>query len=117
MKPDRHPLAETEICAATLWYFGRDVAPRLKIDPGSLRARLGDRPVMSSLIETPLGNAAVVMVPMSMVEIIRDRRLAVDYCQAALDMVRSMGVRYVSQAACWHRHWTTVPSWTLRKGC
>ena len=95
---DYHPSAQVEICSATLSYFGPNVARRLRMKPEELRAKLGDRPLMSSLMETPLGNVAVVTVPMTFVDMIRDRRLAVDYGQAALDMVRAMGARHVSQS-------------------
>jgi len=95
---DRHASAEVEICAATLSYFGPNVARQLGMKPKALRAKLGNEPLMSSLMETPLGNVAVVMVPMTFVDMIRDRQLAADYSQAALDMVRTMGARHVSQS-------------------
>lgn len=88
--------AEAEICAATLSYFGVNVARRLGMRPEALRAELGDKPLLYSLMETPLGNLAVVTVPLTFLDMIRDRQLTVDYGQAALDMARAMGARHVS---------------------
>lgn len=96
MTHDHPAWREMEVSAATLSYFGLNVARKLGMEPKALRAKLGNKPLMYSLLETPLGNIAVVTVPLTFVDMIRDRQLVVGYGQAALDMVRAMGARHVS---------------------
>ncbi|MFK3978774.1 hypothetical protein ACI2K4_00195 [Micromonospora sp. NPDC050397] len=84
--------------SSTLSYFAHSVAKQLGTTSSELQQHLADGPYLSSLMETPLGNAAVVVLPMTFVEMIQDPDLTVRYGQAALELSLGMGARHVSLA-------------------
>lgn len=85
--------------SVTLAYFGHNLARQLGKTPAELRRDLQDLPYLSFLKETPLGNAAVVTLPMTLTEMIRDPELARRYGRAALELAAGMGAGHVSLGA------------------
>jgi hypothetical protein len=82
----------------TLSYFATNVARQLGLTPPELRRHLGDGPFLASLSTTPLGVSAGITLPLTYAELVRDRRSARSYAQAALDMAFAMNASYVSLA-------------------
>ncbi|MEV0461138.1 hypothetical protein [Catellatospora methionotrophica] len=87
-----------QVSAATLSYFGTNVARRLGLTPAALRARLGDAPFVTALMDTPLGRTAIFTLPLTYRDMVRDDATTVHYAQAAIAQARAMGAGHVSLA-------------------
>lgn len=84
--------------SATLSYFGVNVARRVGMTPAAMRQYFDNSPFVSALMATSLGNATVITLPLTYLDMVRDKKEAVRYAQMGLELARTMGVEHVSLA-------------------
>ncbi|GAA2909474.1 hypothetical protein Acy02nite_89040 [Actinoplanes cyaneus] len=87
-----------EATSATLTYFGVNVARRVGLTPADVRSRFDDSPFVNAFMSTPFGGAAIITLPLTYIEMVRDPAGAVRYAQAGLDLAQQLGARHVSLA-------------------
>ena len=83
---------------ATVSHFGYNVARRLGMTSAELQKQFDDLPFITSMMSTHYGDVGVITIPMTYVEMVRDRAGALRYARIALECAQRMGARRVSLA-------------------